>query len=78
MSRACSKHGRDKNAYKNLVGNPEERRLLERPRHRWEYDIRIDLREIGLEVTDWIPLAQDRDQWQALLSRVMSPYDNDI
>jgi len=57
MSRACSKHGRDKNAYKNLVGNPEERRLLERPRHRWEYDIRIDLREIGLEGMDWLHLA---------------------
>jgi hypothetical protein len=49
-------------AYRILVGKPEGKRPLGRPRRRWEDNIRIDLREIGLAGMDWIDLAQDRDQ----------------
>jgi len=43
-----------------------------RPRHRWEFNVRIDLREIGWEVVDWIHVAQDRDRWRALVNTVMN------
>jgi hypothetical protein len=58
-----------RNAYRILVGKPEGKRSLGRPRSRWVDNIKIDLREIGL---DWIELAQDRDQWRALVNRVMN------
>jgi hypothetical protein len=51
-----------RNAYKILVRRPEGKRSLGRHRHRWEDNIRMDLREIGWEGMDWIHLAQDRDQ----------------
>jgi hypothetical protein len=51
-----------------LVGKPEGKRKLKRSRYMWEDNIRMDLREIGLEVVDWIHLVQDRDQWQALVN----------
>jgi hypothetical protein len=44
--------------------NPDEKRPLGRPRRKWEDNIKIDFREIGWEVVDWIHLAQDRDQWR--------------
>jgi hypothetical protein len=66
---ACGTHGR---VYKVLVGKPEGKRPLGRPRHRWEDGIRIDLREIGLGGVDWIRLAQDRDRWLAVVSAVMN------
>jgi hypothetical protein len=47
-------------------------RPLERPRHRWEDNIKMDLREIGSAGTDWIDLAQDRDRWKALVNTVMN------
>jgi hypothetical protein len=53
-----------------LFGKPEEKRPLRRPRSRWEDNIRIDIREIGWEVLDWIHLAQDWDQWPALLNMI--------
>jgi len=53
--------------YKLLVGKPEGKRVLVRPRSRWEYNIIIDLRKAGWEDVDWIYLAQDRDQWRALV-----------
>jgi len=53
-----------RNAYRILVGKPEIKRLLGRPRRRWEGNIRMDLWEIGWEVVDWVHLAQDRDQRQ--------------
>jgi hypothetical protein len=53
--------GEEKKVYKVLVGKPEGKRPLERPRHRWEDEVRMDLREIGLGGVDWIRLAQDRD-----------------
>jgi hypothetical protein len=54
------------------VGKPEGRGLLGIPRRRWDNNIKIDLREIGWGVMDWIDLAQDRDQWQALVNTVMN------
>jgi hypothetical protein len=64
--------GEERKVYKVLVGKPEGRRPLGRPRRRWEYGIRMDLREIGLGVLDWIRLAQERDQWRAVVSAVMN------
>jgi len=49
-----------------LVGNPEGKRPLGRPRHRWEDTITMDIQDVGRGVMDWIDLAQDRDSWQAL------------
>jgi hypothetical protein len=63
--------GEESKAYKVLVGKPEGKRPLGRPRRRWEDEIRMDLREIGLGV-DWIRLAQDRDRWRAVVSAVMN------
>jgi len=48
------------------VGKPEGKRSLGRPRHRWKYNIKMDLQEVGCGDMDWIKLAQDRDRWQAL------------
>jgi hypothetical protein len=58
-------------AYNILVGNPEGRRILGRPRRRWEDNIKIDLREIEFGDVDWIHLAQDRDRWRALVNTAM-------
>jgi hypothetical protein len=61
-----------RNAYRILVGKPEGRRPLGRPRRRWMENIKMNLREIGSDGIDWINLAQDRDQWRALLNTVMN------
>jgi hypothetical protein len=61
-----------RNAYRIFVGKPEGKRLLGRPRRRWEDNIRIDLRELGWGGMDWIDLAQDRDQWRALVNTVIN------
>jgi hypothetical protein len=59
-------------AYRILVGRPEGRRPLERPRRRWEDNITMDLQEVGWGGMDWIDMAQDRDRWQALVNAVMN------
>jgi hypothetical protein len=64
--------GEERNVYKVLVGKPEGKRPLGRPRRRWENGIRIDLREIGWRSVDWIHLAQDRDRWRAVVNTVMN------
>jgi hypothetical protein len=64
--------GEKGNAYRILVGNPEGKRPLGRPRRRWVDNIKLDLREIGWDGRDWIDLAQDRDQWKALVNAVMN------
>jgi hypothetical protein len=64
--------GKKRNAYRILVGKPEGKRSLERPRRRWGDNIKIDLRETGWYGRDWIDLAQDRDQWRALVNTVMN------
>jgi hypothetical protein len=63
--------GEVKGAYNILVGRPEGRRPLGKPRHRWEDNIKIDLREIGFGDVDWNHLAQDRDRCRALVNTVM-------
>jgi hypothetical protein len=57
--------------YSVLVGRPESKRPLGRPRRRWEDNIKLDLREIGIDV-NWIQLAQDRDQWRAFVNTVLN------
>jgi hypothetical protein len=64
--------GEGRGAYRILVGRPEGRRPLARPRRRWEDNIKIDLQEVGLGGMDWIDMAQNRDRWQALVSAVMN------
>jgi hypothetical protein len=64
--------GEERKVYKVLVGKPEGKRPLGRPRHRWEDGIRMDLRAIGLGGVDWIRLSQDRDRWRAVVSAVMN------
>jgi hypothetical protein len=71
MSGACSTDGKMKNAYSILVGKYERKRPLGRPRHRWEDNTRMDLREVGWEGVDWMDVAQDRDQGRALVDTVM-------
>jgi hypothetical protein len=60
------------NAYRLLVGKPEGKRRLGRPRRRWVDNIKKDLLEIGWGGVDWIGLAQDRDKWRALVNAVMN------
>jgi hypothetical protein len=64
----CMGEGRD--VYRVLVGKPEGKRLLGRPRRRWEDNVRVDLQEVGCGCEDWIGLAQDRVTWWALVSAV--------
>jgi hypothetical protein len=64
--------GEETKVYKVLVGKPEGKRPLGRPRRRWEDGIRMDLREIGLGGVDWIRLAQDRDWWRAVGNAVIN------
>jgi hypothetical protein len=64
--------GEVRGAYNILVGSPEGRRPLGRPRRRWEDNIKVDLREIGFGDVDWIHLVQDRDRWRALVNTVMN------
>jgi len=62
----------DRGVYRVLVGKPEGRRPLRRPRCRWVDNIRKDLQEVGCGFMDWIGLAQDRDRWRTLVSAVMN------
>jgi hypothetical protein len=64
--------GEERNVYRVLMGKPERKRPLGRPRHRWKDGIRMDLREIGWGSVEWIQLAQDRDRWQTLVNTVMN------
>jgi transcription termination factor 2 len=62
--------GEDRGVYRVLVGKPEGKRPLGRPRRRWKDNIKIDLREVGGSCGDWMELAQDRDKWRALVDTV--------
>jgi len=64
--------GEKRGVYRILVGKPEGKRPLGRPRHRWENNIEMDLKEVGCGGIGWIDLAQDRDRWQACVNAVMS------
>jgi hypothetical protein len=68
MGRACSTNGAKRSAYRILAG----KRPVGRPRRRWVDNIKIDLRETGWDGMDWIDLAEDRDQWRALVNMVMN------
>jgi hypothetical protein len=67
--------GEQRGAYRILVGRPEGRRPLGRPRRRWEDNIKMDIREVGWEDKNWIDLSQDRDRWRALVNAVMNLRD---
>jgi hypothetical protein len=71
MGGACSTNGREE-AYRLLVGKPEGRRPLGRPRCRWLDNIRMDLVQVGWGNVDWIGLARDRDRWGALVNSVLN------
>ena len=64
--------GVERGVYRVLLGKPEGRRPLERPRRRWVDNIRMDLQELGCEYMDWIGLAQNRHRWRTLVSAVMN------
>jgi len=64
--------GERRGVYRVLVGKPEGKRPLGRPRRRWEDSIKMDLQEMGCGIMDWIELAQDRDRWWALVNAVMN------
>ena len=64
--------GKEIGVFRVLVGKPEGRRPLGRPRRRWVHNIRMNLQEVGCGYMDWIGLAQDRDRWRTLVSAVMN------
>jgi hypothetical protein len=72
MAGHVARIGKKRNAYKILVGKPEGKRPLGRPRRRWVDNIKIDLRGTGWDGIDWIDVAQVRDQWRALVNTVMN------
>jgi hypothetical protein len=65
-------NGEKRNAYRILMGKPEQKRPLVKPIHRCMDNIKMDFREIGLGCMDWIDLVQDRGQWRALVNTVMN------
>ena len=69
-ARHVARMGEGRGVHRVLVGKPEGKRLLGRPRCRWEDNIKRDLQEVGGGCGDWMELAQDRDRWQALVSMV--------
>ena len=64
--------GEERGVYRVLVGKPEGKRPLGKPRRRWVDNIRMDLQEVGCRYMDWIGLAQNRDMWRTLVSAVMN------
>jgi len=68
----CSAYGGRRGVYRDLVGKPEGKRPLVRPRCKWEDNIKMDLQEVGCDGMDLIELAQDRDRWWALVNAVMN------
>jgi hypothetical protein len=74
----CGTHGEGRGVYRVLVGRPEGKRTLGRPRRRWEDNIKMDFREIGIDGANWIQLTQNRVQWRAFVNMVMNlrfPYE---
>ena len=70
--RHVARMGERRGVYRVLVGKPEGKRQLGRPRRRWEVNIKMDLREVGCGGMDLIELAQDRDRWRALVNVLMN------
>jgi hypothetical protein len=71
MGEACSTYGEKRCAYRILVGRPEGRRPLGRPRRRWENNIKMDLQDVGWGM-GWIELVLDKDRWRAVVNAVMN------
>jgi hypothetical protein len=72
MRGACSSEGEGERRVQGFGGEPEGKRTLERPRCRWEDNIKMDPQEVGCGSMDWVELAQDRDRWRALVNAVMN------
>jgi hypothetical protein len=72
MGWKCGTHSGGERCLQGLVGRPKGKRPLGRLRHRWEDNIKMDLREIGIDGANWIRLAQDRVQWWASVNTVMN------
>jgi hypothetical protein len=72
MGGSCSKNGEKRNAYRLLVGKPEGKRPLGRPRRRRVDYIRMDLAEMGWGDVDWIGLAKDRNRWRSRVNSVLN------
>jgi hypothetical protein len=68
----CGTRGGGERCLEGLVGRSEVKRPLGRPRRRWEYNIKMDLGEIGTDVANWILLAQDRFQWRAFVNTMIN------
>jgi hypothetical protein len=68
----CGTHWEGRGVYRVLVGRPEGKRPLGRPRRRWEDNIKTDLKEIGIDGANWISLAKDRVQWRAFVNTVIN------
>jgi hypothetical protein len=64
--------GKRRDVYRVLVGKPDGKRPVGRPRRRWEGNVKMDLQGVGFGVMDWMDLAQDRDRWRALANAVMN------
>ena len=64
--------GEERGVYRFMLGKPEGKRPLGRPRHRWVDNIRMDLQEMGCECMEWTGMAQDRDSWRKLVSAVIN------
>jgi hypothetical protein len=64
--------GERRGVYRVLLGKPERKRPLGRPRRRWEDNIKMDLQEVGCGGMDWIGLVRDRDRWRAIVNAVMN------
>jgi hypothetical protein len=72
VSRTCGTHGEGRGVYRVLVGRPEGKIPLGRPRCGWDDNIKMNRREIGIDGANWIRLAQDRVQWRAFVNTVMN------
>jgi hypothetical protein len=72
MDRACSTYGEKRNAYRLMVGKPEGKRPLGRPRRRCVDNIKMDLREIGWGGMEWVDLAQDKGYWKVLVNTAIN------
>jgi hypothetical protein len=72
MGGPCRTNREKRNAYRLLVGKPEGKRPLGRPRRRWVDYVRMDLGEVGLGDEGWIGLAQDRNRWRAVVNSVLN------
>ena len=72
MGGHVARMGERRGVYRVMVGKPEAKRPLGRPRRRWEDNIKIDLQEVDCGGMEWIEFAQDRDRWRALVNAVMN------